>query len=138
MHEKGAALSVVPSYRGPRRGSEVFLATKPEGFRGSTHPATRMKRTGSPKLSGQGTLIANPDSDFDGVMDGNGVFPVDNCPSVPNPEQRDQDQDQIGDACDIDDDEDGRDCTKGRKVVVSGRWFSGTACGIWDRAEDGG
>ena len=39
MHEKGAALSVVPGYRGPRRGSEVFLATKPEGFRGLIDPA---------------------------------------------------------------------------------------------------
>ena len=56
----------------------------------------------------QGTLIASPDSDFDGILDGDGLVAVDNCPTVANPDQRDTDQDQEGDACDIDDDNDGR------------------------------
>jgi len=42
------------------------------------------------------------DSDGDGVLDRN-----DNCPSVPNPSQRDIDGDGAGDACDDDDDGDG-------------------------------
>ena len=42
------------------------------------------------------------DSDADGVGD-----PCDNCPAVPNPDQRDTDGDGIGDACDDDMDGDG-------------------------------
>jgi hypothetical protein len=42
------------------------------------------------------------DTDNDGVLD-----PVDNCPTVPNPNQANFDGDPLGDACDPDDDDDG-------------------------------
>ena len=44
----------------------------------------------------------NKDSDGDGINDN-----VDNCPTVPNPDQRDLDADKFGDACDPDMDGDG-------------------------------
>ena len=46
--------------------------------------------------------IINPDFDNDGIDD-----PYDNCYSVPNPDQNDNDGDGIGDPCDNDDDNDG-------------------------------
>ena len=42
------------------------------------------------------------DSDGDGLLDD-----ADNCPDVPNPDQKDSDGDGFGDACDVDDDGDG-------------------------------
>ena len=44
---------------------------------------------------------APTDSDGDGIPDA-----TDNCPTVPNPDQKDTDGDGIGDACDPDDDND--------------------------------
>ncbi len=48
--------------------------------------------------------VTPPDTDGDGVADG-----VDNCPTNPNPDQEDGDDDGIGDACDTDNDNDGVD-----------------------------
>ena len=44
---------------------------------------------------GSGTINAAPDTDGDGLWD-----PVDNCPTVPNPDQTDSDGEGLGDACD--------------------------------------
>lgn len=46
-------------------------------------------------------FITAPDEDLDRIPD-----EVDNCPSVPNPNQEDFDQDGMGDVCDDDDDND--------------------------------
>jgi Ca2+-binding RTX toxin-like protein len=46
-----------------------------------------------------GTILnddANPDDDGDGVPDSQ-----DNCPTIPNPDQTDSDENGIGDACDV-------------------------------------
>jgi len=46
--------------------------------------------------------LGAPDGDGDGVADSE-----DNCPSAPNPDQTDTDEDGVGNACDDDDDNDG-------------------------------
>ncbi len=49
------------------------------------------------------STLPDPDPDGDGVLD-----PLDNCPSIFNPLQDDYDGDLSGDACDLDDDDDGQ------------------------------
>lgn len=50
---------------------------------------------GCPSPSVCGCGIPETDGDFDGVPDC-----VDNCPTTPNPDQADADEDEVGDACD--------------------------------------
>jgi hypothetical protein len=45
--------------------------------------------------------VCNVDDDPDGDGVGGAGGPADNCPSVPNPDQRDADSDGCGDACDV-------------------------------------
>lgn len=49
----------------------------------------------SDSRAGSGVINAAPDTDGDGLWD-----PVDNCPTVPNPDQTDSDGEGLGDACD--------------------------------------
>src|SRR5262245_36658971 len=49
-----------------------------------------------------GTDPLDPDTDDDGVLDGQDV-----CPLTPDPGQEDFDGDHLGNACDLDDDNDG-------------------------------
>jgi hypothetical protein len=66
--------------------------------------------------AGPPATVAVDDLDGDGVLD-----TVDNCPTVPNPDQTDSEGDGIGDACDDDWDNDG--------VSNTFDWCEGTAPG---------
>ncbi len=69
-----------------------------------TQSVTRSVTAGATTWGSMGLqrVPAPVDSDGDGVTD-----TADNCPTVPNPDQRDTDGDGEGDACDGDDDGDG-------------------------------
>jgi hypothetical protein len=72
------------------------------------------------------TITSISDSDGDGVIDSE-----DNCPVDANPDQRNSDDDQLGDACDADDDNDGvpDDSDACRLIApVSGKDADGDGC----------
>lgn len=71
------------------------------------HEGTSQFRAGTQTLGYADATLGNsfPDSDSDGLVD---LF--DNCPAISNPNQRDCDQDAVGDVCDpdaVDSDSDG-------------------------------
>ena len=60
-------------------------------------------------LCSGGLCVVDLSADFDrdGVPDGSASMGRDNCPNIANSDQRDLDQDRLGDVCDDDDDGDG-------------------------------
>ena len=66
--------------------------------------------------------VDNTDSDSDGIPDH-----ADNCPTIPNPDASDFDDDGAGDACDDDDDNDGISDREDLYPLDAGRWFVETS-----------
>lgn len=87
---------------------DIDSAITPDGiYAALQNTAIDMGAAGVDDLSGYGLIQANLalaslDTDADGVLNG-----VDNCPTVANPLQQNNDGDAEGDACDTDDDNDG-------------------------------
>jgi len=76
-------------------GTTTFTYTVSDGHGGTSTATVTIMVSGG---GGGG----NDDQDGDGVADG-----LDNCPTVPNPDQADRDHDGLGDACDPDQNGDG-------------------------------
>lgn len=88
-----------------------------------------------------------PDSDNDGYanpspplnpLPGPPSPPIDNCPSVFNPDQNDNDTDGLGDACDLDDDNDGFLDTADDCPTEAGTSNLGGVFGCLDNDANGG
>jgi len=76
------------------------------------------------------------DRDRDGVPDGSGSQPRDNCPDVANTDQDDLDGDGAGDLCDSDDDNDGvPDATDNCPTVKNVRQLDNDGDGIGNACE---
>lgn len=95
-------------------GSHVYAQPGTFNIRVTTQGTYNGQAVSPNTGTGTATVVA-PDTDADGVRD-----PQDNCVAVVNPDQANGDKDALGDACDTDHDNDGKDNEADRCPLFAG------------------